>query len=74
MQVASRVDKRPKTYNLRKLRNIRRVSKPHRMIAQGSAPQQIENSANDIDKQVHRQVDKQAQISSHKQVSVNKEV
>ena len=58
-------------YNLRKLRNIRRVPKPHKMIAQCPAPQQIENPANDTDK--HRQVDKQAQISSHKQVSVNKE-
>ena len=34
IRVDSRVAKRLKTLNLRKLRNIRKVSKPHRMITQ----------------------------------------
>ena len=34
ISVTSRVTEQPKTENLRKLGNIRKVSKPHRIIAQ----------------------------------------
>ena len=38
IRIASRVAERRKTQDLRKLRNIRKLSKPHRMIAQCPVP------------------------------------
>ena len=49
IRVTSRVSKRRKTEDLRKLGSIRKVSKPHRMRAQSSC--QSENFFNIIEKQ-----------------------